>query len=104
MALEALASRLRTLGVPCRMKRNTPNPAPSVGNEADDRFIPSLYVSGGWRVVKVLYWSGTPYYSYPYLAGGRWPIDEAGTDRIASQVTMDYNDARARGDVDNRTM
>ena len=99
--LEALASRLRVAGVPCAIVRRVPNTAPTV---PDDALIPALDVARGWRTVKVLYWAGVPYFSYPYLSGGRWPVDEGGTDRLASHIVMQYTDAKAHGEVDDRRM
>lgn len=62
-----------------------------------------MTISGGWRQIKALYWDGQLRYSYPY-SYSRWPVDQAGIDRLASRITLGYFDAKARGLLDERGM
>lgn len=98
--LQRLSVRLAVSGVPNVLRRHEHNGAPSVG---DGPTMPVVVLAGGWRWVKVLFWDGEPRFSYPY-SYSRWPVDDAGVDRLASRITVDYCDAKARGQVDGRGM
>ncbi|MQA87201.1 MAG: hypothetical protein GEV03_21875 [Streptosporangiales bacterium] len=90
--LERLAARLETANVPAAVKRYVPNAAPS--SEADN-YMPVLRVGGDWRWVKCLYWGGVPMFTYPDSIT-RYSTDDAGIERLASLIAMEWHDHRAR--------
>ena len=89
--LERMAARLDLAGVPCRVKRFTPNGAPGCDAEL---WIPALIIGGAWRSVRVLYWSSVPMFVYPDSVT-RHRTDEAGFDHLASLIVSQWHERRS---------
>lgn len=90
--LEGVAARLDAAGVPYQIKRFTPNAAPGSEHEL---WIPALVIGGGWRYVRVLYWSSVPMFTYPDPVT-RYRTDDAGIDRLASVIVSEWQDHASR--------